>query len=477
MKQHLTLLLFFAATHVFAQTDVARVFPISPTHYDIGSTVLPNGTGYAVFGNVSGAASSARDIFMLRLDKDGNELARHIFGLPDRRESVSRGVLPVGGNGFLLAGLTAVAPNSASSVGYLIRVDANGNVLWSKTMGGSGANSMVFSTLAQLPSGDYIAGGNHDNKVSAMRFTANGDVVWAKSFVSGFVYGGALSESSNHYFMATRNQVLKIRTSDGALQWVKDIEQPAFGDPNGSISVTLEGISNAGNGRFALIGTALNDAIFDFEEAMYASLWKETGEIVWTKVYRRDYAAGTGSTNGFSLVHLPNQKQLLLTGQGSASIIVTRIDMSGKTVQTNEIPVPNGGFFPILNRSNGVYLATGGSLQGNMNTFFYRSGGNWLPNGVLRPEARSLTNPKTPLLYPNPANATINLELHTEVAGDVILQVYNTAGRLVLSTQQSIEAGDNQLSIRVQDLPKGSYWLVSPQALFAPVLWLKSSMD
>lgn len=474
MKQLLTLFTFFAAANAYAQNDVAKVFPISATHYDIGSAVLPNGSGYAVFGNTSGQPSSARDIFMLRLDKDGNELARHIFGLTDRREGVSKGVLPVGNNGFILAGFTAVAPNSSSLVGYLLRIDANGNELWSKTMGGSGVNTMVFSTLTQLPSGDYIAGGQHDNKVSAMRFTANGDLVWAKSYVTGLVYGITLSESANHIFLATRNEVLKIRASDGALQWTKSIEQPTFGDPDGQISVSLEGISAAGNGRFALIGTALNDAIFDFEEAMYASLWKENGEIVWTKVYQRDFTNGTGSTNGTSLIYLPNQKHLLLTGQGNGGMIVTRIDMSGKTVQTNEIPIPNGGYFPILNRNNGVYFATGGSLQGNMNTFFYRSGGNWLPNGVLRPEERSWEKPATPLLYPNPASSAINLDLHTKTEGEVLLQLYNATGRLVRNIPLSTVAGENPICIQIGNLPNGSYWLVSPQGLFVPVHWLKS---
>lgn len=477
MKQLLTLFTFFAAANAFAQNDLAKVFPISATHYDIGSSVLPNGSGYAVFGNTSGQPNSARDIFMLRLDKDGNELARHIFGLTDRREGVSKGVLPVGNNGFILAGFTAVAPNSSSLVGYLLRIDANGNELWSKTMGGSGVNTMIFSTLTQLPSGDYIAGGQHDNKVSAMRFTANGDLVWAKSYVAGFVYGITRSESANHFFLATRNQVLKIRASDGALQWTKSIEQPTFGDPDGQISVSLEDISAAGNGRFALIGTALNDAIFDFEEAKYASLWKENGEIVWTKVYQRDFTNGTGSTNGTSLIYLPNQKHLLLTGQGNGGMIVTRIDMSGKTVQTNEIPIPNGGYFPILNRNNGVYFATGGSLQGNMNTFFYRSGGNWLPNGILRPEERSVKNPTTPLLYPNPATSMIHLNLHAEEADEVILQVYDASGRLVISSTQNTTPGENLLTIPVEHLPNGSYWLVSPQALFAPRLWLKSCGD
>jgi len=472
MKQILPLLAFLIATGTSAQNDVAKAFAISPTLYDLGTKVFPTSNGYAVFGYIAGPSNAQGDIFMLRLDQDGNELSRHIYGENNRKEGLAKGVLPVGNNGWLLAGWRATAPNSGSRVGYLIRVDANGNEMWNKTMSVPGSQ-IVFTSLTQLPSGDYLAGGNSDDKMALMRFTASGDIVWYKNYNADPVVGMYISEAGGNCFVASRSQVAKIRTSDGALSWIKAIELPVFGDPDGSISASLNDIVSVGNGQFAVTGDALNDAIFDFEEAMYASLWKENGDIVWIKVYPRNTAAGTGSFYGNSLLYLPNQHQLLLSGQGGPGLIVTRIDLSGKTLETNDIPIPGGGYNPILGKSNGVYFATGGSFQNNMNACFYRSGGNWLPNGSQRPEERTLSNPVRFNLYPNPASHTLNLDFFSETAGNRGLQIFSNTGQEVLRTEQAVAPGHNNLGIQIDALPNGMYWLVSPEGCFAPKAWIK----
>jgi len=473
MKQLLTLLALIAATAAAAQNDVAKAFAISPTLYDLGTKVFPTGNGYAVFGYTAGPSNAQGDIFLLRLDQNGNELSRHIYGENNRREGISKGVLPVGNNGWLIAGWRATAPNSSSRVGYLIRVDANGNEMWNKTMSAPGGAQFFFTTLAQLPSGDYIAGGNSSDKMVLVRFTPSGDIVWFKNYNAGPVVGMFISEAGGNCFLASRSEVAKIRTSDGALSWIKDIELPVFGDPQGSIYTSLQDIVSVGNGRFALIGDALNDAIFDFEEAMYSSLWKENGDIVWTKVYRRNAAAGTGSAYGNSLLYLPNQQQLLLTGEGGPGIIVTRIDLSGKTLETNNIPIPGGGYDPILGKSNGIYFATGGSLQSNMNTCFFRSGGNWLPNGSQRPEERATAAFEKPNLYPNPASHTLHFDFYSETASNRVIQIFSTTGQELLRTEHPVEPGFNHLGIQISALPEGMYWLVSPEGYFAPKVWIK----
>ena len=110
---------------------------------------------------------------------------------------------------------------------------------------------------------------------------------------------------------------------------------------------------------------------------------------------------------------------------------------------------------------NGVYFATGGSLQSNMNACFYRSGGNWLPDGSLRPEERALSNSVMANLYPNPASHTLNLGFFSETAGNKVLQIFSTTGQEVLRTEQAVAPGHNNLGNQIDALPNGMYWLVS----------------
>src|SRR5690349_6739380 len=140
-----------------AQTDITKVFTISPTLYDLGTAILPAGDGYAVFGYQASAGSATTgEIFMLRIDKDCQEISRHLYGTPNRREFMGRGVVAVGNNGWLIAGSQM---NGSASKGYLLRVDANGTLLWSKTV--TEIATLTITSVVSLPSGDFIfAGGS-----------------------------------------------------------------------------------------------------------------------------------------------------------------------------------------------------------------------------------------------------------------------------------------------------------------------------
>lgn len=62
-------------------------------------------------------------------------------------------------------------------------------------------------------------------------------------------------------------------------------------------------------------------------------------------------------------------------------------------------------------------------------------------------------------VYPNPAAATLNYRITSEKAGTVILQVYNTAGVMVLSSRVQLSTGISQQSINIAQLNNGNYFL------------------
>jgi hypothetical protein len=473
MKQIFPFLFVLLSISTSGQSDVTNVFEISPTLYDLGSKVFPNGDGYAVFGTSGGSSASNGDIFLLRLDQNGNELGRHFLGLSNKTEGIDKGVVPVGNNGWLVAGWQEQAP-SDTRLGYLVRVAANGSVLWSKTISGPGLSGVSFRSLAALPNGGYMAAATQGSELMILRLTEDGEVVWFKDYNYEVPRGMYVSASGGNCFIITRNHVLKVRTSNGQISWNKQVELPVFGDPEGDILVTLSDIKSIGNGQFALAATALNDAIFDFEQAPYASVWNESGEILWSKAFPGNLLSGQGGGTGNALMHLPNSNELLLTGESPFDgINVTRVSVSGAALEVNNIPTPSLCIAPELIKHQGRYIATGGCFTNGMNTLFYRSGGNWLPSGNLRPNERSAISVATPNLYPNPATTILHLDFRAAKEEDIDFQIVNKLGQMVRTAPMRVLPGDNTLNVDIQYLPAGMYWLFAANSEFPPTAWVK----
>ncbi len=63
------------------------------------------------------------------------------------------------------------------------------------------------------------------------------------------------------------------------------------------------------------------------------------------------------------------------------------------------------------------------------------------------------------IVYPNPAAATINYTVSATANQQVIVQVYNLAGVVLLSAEQQLNAGNNVQTLAVSSLKAGNYFL------------------
>ncbi|HEY4288417.1 MAG TPA: T9SS type A sorting domain-containing protein [Puia sp.] len=62
-------------------------------------------------------------------------------------------------------------------------------------------------------------------------------------------------------------------------------------------------------------------------------------------------------------------------------------------------------------------------------------------------------------IYPNPAIATLNFSVSSPAAQQVIVQVYNLSGIVLLTSQQMLNAGSNQQTVAINGLKSGNYIL------------------
>ncbi len=152
--------------------------------YDVGYDVKQTlDGGYIIVGSTSSYGQGNTDMYLLKLDSMGQFKFQSTFG--GVSNEIGKSIVQLADSSFVMAGYT-----SSTGVGgydiFLVKADKTGNLVWQKTIGGADwdfANSM--DTVAG--GGLIIAGttysyghGNADGYV--IRTDANGDTLWTKTY-------------------------------------------------------------------------------------------------------------------------------------------------------------------------------------------------------------------------------------------------------------------------------------------------------
>lgn len=164
-----------------------------------GGDLLVLGSTSSVDGDVTGN-HGAEDVWLVRLDANGQIIWTRTFG-GSLSESAER--LLSTGDGFLVAGYSQSAdgdvPFNRGDFDYWVfKIDASGNLLWSNTYGGTLAD-WAYSITAADGGRFFVAGStfSNDGDVSGnqgfydfwiIKINAQGQLIWDKNF------GGSLEE-------------------------------------------------------------------------------------------------------------------------------------------------------------------------------------------------------------------------------------------------------------------------------------------
>ena len=173
--------------------------------------------GYAVAGFVFIASQATWDLWVLRLDNNGNEEWNQTFnGQEDGPDYAAQIVLASDG-GFLIAGATqskfALATQTWNTDYWLIKTDANGNEEWNKTYHRKGSDQ--GTGLVPLSDGDYLLYGlskqtsdlNSAFSIWVLKIDENGTIIWNHAYDKGTDWYGAwennLIETTDGGFLLT----------------------------------------------------------------------------------------------------------------------------------------------------------------------------------------------------------------------------------------------------------------------------------
>ena len=135
--------------------------------------------GYVLVGYTFSFGSGMSDVFLCKIDQQGNELWSKTVG--GSGFEVGYDVCETGDHGFLITGYTTSIGAGSRDV-LVIKTDSQGNLLWEKSFGGPdidiGFSAYETSDQCYVVCGSTKSFGNHSDDVYIVMMNEKGDLIW-----------------------------------------------------------------------------------------------------------------------------------------------------------------------------------------------------------------------------------------------------------------------------------------------------------
>lgn len=148
--------------------------------------ITPDG-GYILAGNTTSFGVAGTDGYLVKVNAQGDVLWSKTYGGTGNDIFSRITVTPDGG--CLVVGQTK-SYGFLTGAAWVVKTDALGNVQWTNQYGENSPNGEIFNSVRTLADGGYVITGRHDSAPTeanalVVKIDRNGTLVWAKIFDSG----------------------------------------------------------------------------------------------------------------------------------------------------------------------------------------------------------------------------------------------------------------------------------------------------
>ncbi|MDD5087806.1 MAG: T9SS type A sorting domain-containing protein [bacterium] len=380
-----------------------RRYGTDPWNYATTVQAMPNGD-FLVAGYTDNVL-----MYASRIDAVGDTLwSRTYQRLPESNDIIQASVA-IRDGGALLVGTS----NTGRSVVWALRIDADGDTIWTFSYGDSVINARGFAVGLAPDSGFVISGGQwtdngNDSDFLLLRLTAEGDFVWARTYGTGdndrsfsvlsSPEGGFIMAGDSYDVEHGMVKVYLVRTDDhGDTLWTRIYD--------GFPSIITRGLCLAPGGGYVAVGTTYVN-VAPWDQHILALRVDDRGDTLWSRLFCRYYS-------------------------DNATCI---------------LPTPDGG-----------YVIGGYSLSpdGSYDMYLVKT-----RPGPFAIDERSPASPSdfSVNIFPNPFNSSVTFTFTLPRTTAVTLSVFNTLGQRVREVNLGqMAAGEHRYLFEAGALPSGVY--------------------
>lgn len=406
-----------------------------------GNLLLASSSTSGLNGNKTVPSNGSEDFWLIKIDDQGNELWQKSYG--GLGDEYLGDVIELSDGSILMAGSSnssATGDKTDASKGlidyWIVKIDANGNVLWDKTYGG--AKNDLAESIALDDNGNVFISGKSESQISGdktedgygsydfwlVKLDSAGDFLWDQTL------GGDGGET-NSSIIVTENELYLLGSSLSGVSGTKtEASRGSFDfwvtkmDLNGNIIADKtyggngsEGLSDSkllNTGELLIVGTSDSDVSGEVATSSHNNsqdFWVLLIDTTDLSIKSQFMYGGDGDESPPNFLEIENNSILLFGASES--------DVSGeKTIQSQ------GGYdFWIL------------ELSTDLSTDYF------VKNETLK-------------IFPNPTSNTFQIS-NLPLGESHEIFIYDMMGKTVLST--SISATKN--SVDVNSLNPGMYTL------------------
>lgn len=241
--------------------------------------------GYIVAGHLEFLGVGNTDVWLLKLDPDGEIVWQKAYGGSGWEWPYS--LARTSDGGYVVAGRTDsfVGPDRADA--WIVKLDSQGTILWQKTYGGS--NDEQAQSIQQTSDGGYIFAGqsyttavgydywlvklNDDGSIAWQRTYGGSNMDWAKSVRQTNDGGYVVAGYSYSFGSILQAWILKL-DNNGDIEWQKTY---------GGVSASAYAIQQTADEGFIVAGQIHSDGGGD--SGVWVFKLDTVGEVVWQSTY------------------------------------------------------------------------------------------------------------------------------------------------------------------------------------------------
>jgi len=415
--------------------------------------------GYIISGATTSSGTGNYDVYLIKTDSNGDTIWTRSYGGPNWDQANS--VQQTADGGYIVTGYTWSFGADKCDV-YMLKIDPNGDPAWTRTFGGTNEDYGYGGFgVQQTTDGGYIIGGTTDSYGAGMfdvyliKTNASGDTLWTRTY-GGADYDEALSVQQtvdNGYIVAGFTQSFGAGNRDVYL-----IKTDASGD-----TIWTKCYGAGSNDYGSSVRQTMDDGyvIAGFTKSYGsggADVWliktDSLGDTLWTRTFGgADDDLGTSvqptADGGFVVAGRT-------LGAGGYDLLLVKTDSSGDTLWTRTFG--GGGDdrgSTVQQTADSGYIVTG--WWSAREVYLIKTDGD---GNVAIEEPKPRPTPAQGLSLvcePNPCRGATRVSIQPEASCSkpLTLRIYDIQGREVLTRQ----IPTSSVLLSTSDLPSGAYFV------------------